>query len=213
MTLDQAITHAREVAEKQRKDNDNCEYKSQYECKGCADYYSKPCIECAEEHEQLAEWLEELKAYRAHIFSGDMTQAMLKEERNKVINDFAEKATKIVYEANNRDINPQPRDMVADIHYKFIELAKQLKAGGENISSNEWIPISERLPNPETYVLLSFENVSIPVIGRYEQDKDGGAFYAGDEDETLTSQDMYVNAWMPLPEPYKESEDIARNNR
>ncbi len=92
-------------------------------------------------------------------------------------------------------------------------LEKQLKAGGENISSNEWITISERLPNPETYVLLSFENVSIPVIGRYEQDKDGGAFYAGDEDETLTSQDMYVNAWMPLPEPYKESEDIARNNR
>lgn len=60
MTLDEAITHAREVAEKQRKDNDNCEYKSQHECKGCADYYSKPpCIECAEEHEQLAEWLEE----------------------------------------------------------------------------------------------------------------------------------------------------------
>ena len=130
-----------------------------------------------------------------------------KQGYNKAIDDFAEKATKIVYEANNRDRNPQPRDMVADIHYKFIELAKQLKAGGENISSNEWIPISERLPNPETYVLLSFENFSIPVIGRYEQDKDGGAFYAGAQDDTLTSQDMYVNAWMPLPEPYKERSD------
>lgn len=64
MTIDEAITHVREVAEKQRKDNDNCEYKSQYSCKGCADYYSKPCIECAEEHEQIAEWLEELKANR-----------------------------------------------------------------------------------------------------------------------------------------------------
>lgn len=66
MTIDEAITHVREVAEKQRKDNDNCEYKSQYSCKGCADYYSKPCIECAEEHEQIAEWLEELKILREY---------------------------------------------------------------------------------------------------------------------------------------------------
>lgn len=51
---------------------------------------------------------------------------------NKAIDDYADKAIKIVYEANNRDRNLQPRDMVADIHYKFIELAKQLKAGGEN---------------------------------------------------------------------------------
>ena len=64
LSIDEAIAHAREVAEKQRKDNDNCEYKAEYGCKGCADYYSKPCIECAEEHEQLAEWLEELKDYR-----------------------------------------------------------------------------------------------------------------------------------------------------
>ena len=70
-SIDEAIAHAREVAEKQRKDNDNCKYKSQYGCKGCADYYSKPCIECAEEHEQLAEWLEELKSYRQYI---DLTE-------------------------------------------------------------------------------------------------------------------------------------------
>lgn len=49
---------------------------------------------------------------------------------NKAIDDFAEKAIKIVYEANNRERNPQPRDMVADIHYKFIDLSEQLKAGG-----------------------------------------------------------------------------------
>ena len=28
MSIDEAIVHAREVAEKQRKDNDNCEYKA-----------------------------------------------------------------------------------------------------------------------------------------------------------------------------------------
>ena len=40
LSIDEAIAHAREVAEKQRKDNDNCEYKAEYGCKGCADYYS-----------------------------------------------------------------------------------------------------------------------------------------------------------------------------
>ena len=44
MTIDEAIAHAREVAEKQRKDNDNCTDKAVYGCKGCADYYLKPCI-------------------------------------------------------------------------------------------------------------------------------------------------------------------------
>ena len=45
LTIDEAIQHAREKAEEQRKDNDTC-------------------IECAREHEQLAEWLEELKEYK-----------------------------------------------------------------------------------------------------------------------------------------------------
>lgn len=64
MTIREAINHAKETAERQRKDNDNCKYKFEYGCKGCADYYSKPCNQCAEEHEQLAEWLEELQQYR-----------------------------------------------------------------------------------------------------------------------------------------------------
>ena len=64
MTLDEAIKHAREKAEEQRKDNDTCVVKEGYGCKDCAYYYSKPCIECAEEHEQLADWLEELKEYK-----------------------------------------------------------------------------------------------------------------------------------------------------
>ena len=38
--------------------------------------------------QQIAEWLEELKSYRAHIFSGDMTQAMLKGQYCKAIDDF-----------------------------------------------------------------------------------------------------------------------------
>ena len=92
MTIDEAIAHAREVAKEQRKDNENCKYKSEYGCKGCADYYSKPCIECAEEHEQLAEWLEELKCYKNDNDFSDYADRLHKiafnSGYNKALDDF-----------------------------------------------------------------------------------------------------------------------------
>lgn len=53
------------------------------------------------------------------------------------------------------------------------------------------------------YILLSFENFTVPAIGRYQEDDKGGAFYEGDADETLASVGLFVNAWMPLPECYR----------
>lgn len=92
MSIDEAIAHAREVAKEQRKDNENCKYKSEYGCKGCADYYSKPCIECAEEHEQLAEWLEELKCYKNDNDFSDYADRLHKiafnSGYNKALDDF-----------------------------------------------------------------------------------------------------------------------------
>ena len=73
--------------------------------------------------------------------------------------------------------------------------------------NNNWIPVEERYPDTDTYILLSLSNFSIPIVGRWEEDEDGGAFYAGDEDETLVSQDMFVNAWMPLVKPYRPEEE------
>ena len=68
-----------------------------------------------------------------------------------------------------------------------------------------WIPITERLPETDDYILISFDNSSRPDIGRYEVDEDGGGeFYPGDEDFTYKSIDLYVNAWMPLPQPYRQ---------
>ena len=72
--------------------------------------------------------------------------------------------------------------------------------------SRRWIPIEERLPEDDSYILLSFDNFDIPMIGRYEADSDGGgAFYLGDnnEQDTCISENLFVNAWMPLSEPYK----------
>lgn len=98
MTLDEAIIHAREVASRKFDDRVHC-------------------IKCAEEHEQLAEWLEELKSYRASVFSGDMTQQMLKEEYCKAVDDFAESVKNLIADSSV-------------IRFKNIdEIAEQLKAG------------------------------------------------------------------------------------
>lgn len=69
-----------------------------------------------------------------------------------------------------------------------------------------WIPAEERLPETDKYILVSFENYPLADIARYEADEEGGAFYPGDEDRSYVSYGLFVNAWMPLPEPYRPEE-------
>lgn len=56
LTLEQAIQHCEEVAKELEEEA----------VKGCCDDSETmdKCIECADEHRQLAEWLRKLKAYR-----------------------------------------------------------------------------------------------------------------------------------------------------
>lgn len=70
--------------------------------------------------------------------------------------------------------------------------------------SNNWIPISEAVPEQDKYILVSFYNFDIPDIGRYEEDDEGGAFYPGNDDKSYSSYGLFVNAWMPLPVQYRE---------
>ena len=64
--------------------------------------------------------------------------------------------------------------------------------------------MTERLPELGEYVLISFSNFTLPCIGRYDEDEKGGAWFNGDETESLVSQDMYVNAWMSLADIAEE---------
>lgn len=71
------------------------------------------------------------------------------------------------------------------------------------VNASEWIPITERLPEDDAYILLSFENFTMPLIGRYEEDENGnGNFYNGDDEKPLISVGVFVNAWMPFPDRY-----------
>lgn len=69
-------------------------------------------------------------------------------------------------------------------------------------ANDNWIP-ADQPPKSEEYVLLSFENFSIPLVGMYREDSDGGAYYVGDDEESCISHNVIVNAWMPLPVPYR----------
>ena len=64
LTLDEAIKHCEEVAEKQEK---RCSYYKEHDLQE----YLPSESECAEEHRQLAEWLRELKTYRKILANAD----------------------------------------------------------------------------------------------------------------------------------------------
>ena len=56
LTLDEAIKHAKEVAKTNRAE-------ATYNFPDLKEYYDN-CSECANQHDLLAEWLEELKSYK-----------------------------------------------------------------------------------------------------------------------------------------------------
>ena len=124
MTLDEAILHAREVAVRNRKQYKNCPSDR-------TDIRHQTCQECAEEHEQLAEWLEELKFIRQ--WKSDIMDEFCKYDvssfeelvtntRNKAIDDFV---TKYKF-CDNRSIQCRKALNCADC------IAEQLKAGVTN---------------------------------------------------------------------------------
>ena len=92
--------------------------------------------------------------------------------------------------------------MKADLKHDIEELPS---------AQPEWIPVMDGegvLPEVDEdgysdYVLVSFSNVSGLDIGQYREDENGGAFYSGDDDDPYTKIGVFVNAWMPLPKPYR----------
>lgn len=97
-------------------------------------------------------------------------------------------------------------EQIREIDRLYAEKCKELAA-----LQGSWIPVEESLPEDSKYILLSFSNVSLPMVGRYEKEEEGGAFYLGDcdEEDTCVANDLSVNAWMPLPRPYRPEAGAA----
>ena len=129
MTLDEAIAHAREVAEIQRNND-----KLNKTLGKSSPYYKTDCIKCAEEHERLAEWLEELKILKSlkncsFMTIGKTVEQFEHEIRNKAIDDFAEKIIRYV-DCGHLCSPTEIRWSDLAVVEMVKNIAEQLKAGG-----------------------------------------------------------------------------------
>ena len=87
-----------------------------------------------------------------------------------------------------------------------MEKLARLEDAEEKDRLGQWIPCSERLQEDESYILVSFENYTMPDIARYEENDESGTFYPGDDEKSYSSYGLFVNAWMPLPQSYRKGE-------
>ncbi len=83
MTIDETISHAREVAEEKRKSKSV----------NLAPEIISECELCAQEHDQLVEWLEELQQYRTIGTPEECRSAMEKQNVNKELESHDETHT------------------------------------------------------------------------------------------------------------------------
>lgn len=127
MTLDEAIAHAREVATEQKRRSGTCVINDN-EC----DKFSA-CIKCAEEHEQLAEWLEELKELRE--YKKRMEMQYLNDIDNpleplKLANALRSEIFKYEYrnEHKPQDINPLDYTVMYALKHCLEEQLKESEA-------------------------------------------------------------------------------------
>ena len=98
LSIDEAIVHAREVASRKFDDRVHC-------------------ISCAEEHEQLAEWLEELKVYREIGTVEECKNSVLDIQKayNKAIDD----AKSVILQTIDNEI------LVDTIHLRLEQLKER----------------------------------------------------------------------------------------
>ena len=131
LSIDEAIAHAREVANTQRGKSGIC-LQNGLECEHFSD-----CLKCAEEHEQLAEWLEELKALREEksefqIMAKDNYEMGMENGYKKAIDDFIHECDKYCgfYSGKNKSITRED----------ILKIAEQLKAKkimSEGVTEND----------------------------------------------------------------------------
>lgn len=127
LSIDEAIAHAREVASEQKRRSGIC-VQNNSEC----DKFSA-CLKCAEEHEQLAEWLQELKAYREigtvegyknaiECYTKEYTIRKSNVQYDKAVDDFVHECDKYCgfYNGENKNITRED----------ILKIAEKLKVRG-----------------------------------------------------------------------------------
>ena len=128
MTIDEAITKYKEITNTDAI---------------CPAHCNIPCEKCVQESEQLAKWLEELKANRIALEKANgYLETNYRLGYSKAIDDFASKLIMHFadWKLSNAPYNDDETDRIREIICETIEnaiggveeIAEQLKAGGEN---------------------------------------------------------------------------------
>lgn len=103
-------------------------------------------------------------------------------------------------------------DKLREIDRMYLEKCEEVNRLKALLDNEGWIDVNEELPKNDNYIMVSFQNFSLPAVGRYEEGESGGAFYLGDEDVNCVEQGLFVNAWKPVPKAYRPEEKKTGNN-
>ena len=120
-----------------------------------------------------------------------------------------ENESKLAHEEMRRCASENPLQFdEAKGYARGVEYVAEIIRSHMNEVDDGWIPVdSDNQPKDEERVLVSFENFNMVLTARYKAEE-GRTFLldADDTDESFVSHDLYVSAWQPLPEAYKEGE-------
>ena len=125
MTLDEAIAHEKELAKEIYIEAMLCHANPD-------DGKLDGCIESGRNHEQLAEWLEDLKRrieYDDELMGSCALKNAYKSGYNKAIDDFVKEICKMIVQSENND---NYRFYAVEIKQAIANLAEELKAGITN---------------------------------------------------------------------------------
>lgn len=113
LSIDEAIEYEIQQAKDKKTKYDKCPTRIRYCCEMC--FHNPKCNEVAEYHEQIAEWLEELKVYHQH-------EVICNKGYNAGYNKAIDDAKDVILQTLDNEI------LVDTLHLRL----EQLKAGEEN---------------------------------------------------------------------------------
>lgn len=107
----------------------------------------------------------------------------------------------------NDDIISRKAAILALVHeqswnmHEDQRMAIRVIADLPSAEAQQWIPVTERLPEEEGWYLVCCNGVYPVEIGRFYIDEDGERYFGCDWNDPDD-----IEAWMRLPEPYKRGE-------
>lgn len=125
LTLDKAIKHAKEVADMNYNDAEKFDSNDSVE-----NYMKANCMKCAEQHEKLAEWLEELKSYKEAEEQGLLVR--LPDDLNRVLYQinyrwkkcakYGERRNKCEIYSCGRKCDSRKEYYIAEVGLQYIQI-------------------------------------------------------------------------------------------